>query len=150
MSITRRTFIQTAASGAAVASFPLAAAARSIRGVNQDIRVGVVGLNGRGGSHINGFRRLEGVRVVALCDVDRSILARNVERFESREESVKGYVDFRRMLDDDEIDAVSIATPNHWHSLMAIWACQAGVDVYVEKPVSHNIWEGLTLITSRK
>ena len=84
MSITRRTFIQTAASGAAVASLPLAAVARSIRGVNEDIRVGVVGLNGRGGSHINGFRRLEGVRVVALCDVDRSILARNVERFERR------------------------------------------------------------------
>ncbi len=146
MSITRRTFIQTAASGAAVASLPLAAVARSIRGVNQDIRVGVVGLNGRGGSHINGFRRLEGVRVVALCDVDRSILARNVERFDRREESVKGYVDFRRMLDDDEIDAVSIATPNHWHSLMGIWACQAGVDVYVEKPVSHNIWEGRQLV----
>ncbi len=146
MSLTRRTFLQTAASGAAVMTFPLASAARRVRGANEDIRIGVVGLNGRGGAHINGFRRLEGVRVAALCDVDSVILAREVEKFKGREETVKAYTDFRRLLDDDEIDAVSVATPNHWHSLMGIWACQAGKDVYVEKPVSHNIWEGRQLV----
>ena len=99
MGITRRIFLQTAASGAAV--FPLAAAARRVLGSNEDIRIGVVGLNGRGRNHINGFRRLPGVRVAALCDVDARILQREMQRFTGRGETVTGYADVRRML--------------HWH-----------------------------------
>jgi len=110
---------------------------------NDTIGVGVAGINGRGQGHIKEFCGIEGVRVVALCDPDSRI-------FESRSKIVEDsqghtptcYQDVREMLDDDEIDAVSIATCNHWHSLITVWACQAGKDVYVEKPISHNIFEG--------
>src|SRR6266853_452239 len=79
----------------------------------------------------------------ALCDVDETVL--NKRRGEVSG-SPRTFVDVRRLLDDKSIDAISIATPNHWHALVAIWACQAGKDVYVEKPVSHNVWEGRQLV----
>ncbi len=113
-----------------------------VRGANDDIRVAVVGINGWGGAHIEAFRRMSGVRVVALCDVDRNVLDRRLKPFKDRSEKVDTYVDIRRLLEDKSVDAVSIATTNHWHSLMTIWACQAGKDVYVEKPCSHNVFEG--------
>lgn len=113
-----------------------------VRGANEDIRVAVVGFNGRGRNHIDGFRKLKGVRVVALCDVDADVLARGVREFEQRNEKVAAYRDVRKLLEDPNIDAVAFATPNHWHALGAIWAVQAGKDVYLEKPVSHNVWEG--------
>jgi predicted dehydrogenase len=113
-----------------------------VRGANDDIRIAVVGFNGRGRSLIDGFRKLKGVRVVALCDVDADVLARGVREFEQRNEKVAAYRDLRKLLEDPDIDAVSFATPNHWHALGAIWAVQAGKDVYLEKPVSHNVWEG--------
>jgi predicted dehydrogenase len=100
--------------------------------------VGVIGLNGRGEAHIDGFSKVAGVRVAALCDVDLRVLDRRAQKLEG----VKKYQDLRRLLDDKEIDVISVATPNHWHSLAAIWACQAGKDVYVEKPCSHNFTEG--------
>ena len=110
---------------------------------NGDIRIAVVGFNGKGVSHIEAFQGIPGVRVVALCDVDGEVMARNVKNyFTDRGEKVATYVDYRKLLEDSSIDAVAIATPNHWHALMAVWACQAGKDVYVEKPVSHNVWEG--------
>jgi predicted dehydrogenase len=80
---------------------------------------------------------------VALCDVDRKVLGQNAEAFEKKYgRKVDTCVDIRKLLEDKNIDAVSIATPNHWHSLATIWACQAGKDVYVEKPCSHNVFEG--------
>jgi len=113
-----------------------------ILGANTDIRVGVVGLNGQGKAHIEGFRKLEGVRVVALCDVDREVLGKAAMAFQKRGEQVEAFTDVRRFLEFRDLDAVVVATPNHWHSLITVWACQAGKDVYVEKPVSHNVWEG--------
>ena len=113
-----------------------------VRGANDAIRVAVVGINGRGGSHIGTFDKMPGVRVAALCDVDRKVLDRRVKPFRDRNEKVDTYVDVRELLEDKNIDAVSIATTNHWHSLITIWACQAGKDVYVEKPCSHNVFEG--------
>jgi predicted dehydrogenase len=113
-----------------------------IRGANEEIRVAVAGFSGRGQSHIEGFRKLKGVRVVALCDVDQLVLDKGVKAFADRGETVEGYRDIRKLLENPNIDAVGFATPNHWHALGAIWAVQAGKDVYLEKPVSHNVWEG--------
>jgi predicted dehydrogenase len=112
------------------------------RGANDDILVAVMGINSRGGSHINAFREMKGVRVAALCDVDTKVLERRAKTFRDSNQNVDTYIDIRDLLDDESIDAVSIATTNHWHSLATIWACQAGKDVYVEKPASHNVFEG--------
>ncbi len=112
------------------------------------INVAVIGFNGRGGSHISGYKGLkkEGVNVAALCDVDRKVLDRGLQGFDKEKIKVQGYSDLRKLLENKDIDAVSIATPNHWHALASIWAMQAGKDVYVEKPVSHNVWEGRQMV----
>jgi predicted dehydrogenase len=124
-----------------------------IRGANDAVRVGVIGVRGHGGLHINRYTamaRSEGVRIVALCDVDAEVLADRSARLAADGVQVKRYVDMREMLDDPEIDAVSVATPNHWHSLATVWACQAGKDVCVEKPVSHCIWEGRKMVEAAR
>ncbi len=110
-------------------------------GANSDIRFAVVGFNGRGMSHIEGFREVKGTRMVALCDVDQHLLDREVKKYRDLGEKIEAYTDVRKLLENKDIDVVSFATPNHWHALGAIWAMQAGKDVYVEKPVSHNVWE---------
>lgn len=111
-------------------------------GANTDIRVAVIGFNGQGRSHIEAFQKLQGVRLVALCDADSDVLARETKKLRDRGQTIQTYGDVRRLLDNPDIDAISTATPNHWHALITVWACQAGKDVYVEKPVSHNVWEG--------
>lgn len=117
------------------------------RGPNDTLRVGVIGLRGRGKSHIHGLQAQEGVDVVGLCDVDEAVLHERATELETkRGRPAKLYSDLRQMLDNPEIDAVSIATPNHWHALAGIWAMQAGKDVYVEKPCSHNVYEGRQLV----
>ncbi|NUM77374.1 Gfo/Idh/MocA family oxidoreductase [candidate division KSB1 bacterium] len=152
--VTRREFLRQslvagAAVGAGLRSFSVSSYNRIV-GANNDIRVAVVGHRIKGADHIDVFRNLPGVRVAALCEVDDELLARESQKFKDRNETVKTYRDVRRLLDDKEIDAVVIATPNHWHALMGIWACQAGKDVYVEKPVSHNIWEGRQLVEAAR
>jgi predicted dehydrogenase len=128
---------------AACAGLALASPFSRVRGANDEIRVAVVGINGRGGSHISAFGDMQGVQVAALCDVDRKVLDNNAGAFEKKYgRKVQTYVDIRKLLEDKDIDAISIATTNHWHSLATIWACQAGKDVYVEKPCSHNVFEG--------
>jgi len=123
-----------------------------ILGANNDIRIGVIGIGsfvkigGKGRGDIRDFRKIPGVRVVALCDCDANHLNYEVNQFSKRGEKVKAYKDFRDLLDDKEVDAVSITTPNHWHSLMTIMACQAGKDVFVQKPSSHNIFEGRKMV----
>lgn len=121
-----------------------------VLGANDEIRVGVIGFRGKGGQHVDVFHQLEGVRVVALCDVDQDVIDRKKAAFDERGDAVKTFRDMRDLLDQKDIDAVVIAAPNHWHSLAAIWACQAGKDVYVEKPVSHNIWEGCQLVKAAR
>jgi predicted dehydrogenase len=108
--------------------------------------VGVVGVRSKGSHLAQAFHALHGVRVVALCDVDQEILDREAAKFAGQNEPLETYADVRRLLDNRNIDAVAIATPNHWHALMGIWACQAGKDVYLEKPVSHSVWEGKKLV----
>jgi len=146
MKVTRRDFIKSsmaAGAGLVLAGCKTTPAPHArVRGANDDIRVAVVGIGGRGGSHIRAFDNMSGVRVTALCDVDRNILARCAKPFKDKNIPIDTYVDIRELLEDKSIDAVSIATTNHTHSLITIWACQAGKDVYVEKPCSHNIFEG--------
>lgn len=147
-SVNRRDFVKTAATTAAAAG--LVARSTAAGDAGGRIRVAVLGVNGRGGeSHIPGFqgRSGEGVEVVCLCDPDRSILDRRAGEFESKygvRPSLE--TDPRRVFDREDVDVVSIATPNHWHALATIWACQAGKDVYVEKPGSHNVFEGRKMI----
>ncbi|NLE38346.1 MAG: Gfo/Idh/MocA family oxidoreductase, partial [Pirellulaceae bacterium] len=103
----------------------------------------VAGINGRGQAHIRGFGEIDGVEIAALVDPDSRLFDERSERVRAKSGNTpKCYQDIRELLDDPTIDAVSVATPNHWHSLMTIWACQAGKHVYVEKPCSHNVFEG--------
>jgi len=120
-------------------------------GSNAKVTVAVLGVNGRGTSHIEGFSRLPDVEVVAMCDPDLVILAKRADEFEKKNgKKVNQVQDLRKLFEDKSIDAVSIATPNHWHALASIWAMQAGKDVYVEKPGAHNIFEGRKMIEAAK
>jgi predicted dehydrogenase len=119
-------------------------------GANDQIRVAIVGLRGKGKHHAGIFNELPNVTVAAICDVDTDIIDREVKKFEAIKQKIKTYIDYRKVLEDKDIDAVVIATPNHWHSLMGIWACQAGKDAYVEKPISHNVWEGEKLVQAAR
>jgi len=122
-----------------------------ILGANDRVRVAICGVRGRGNDHIRGFSRVPGVEIAALCDVDENILNGRLDEIQKNgRPRPKGYFDIRELLKDQDIDAISIATPNHWHSLMAIWACQAGKDVYVEKPCSHDWFEGKQLVAAVK
>lgn len=148
-SITRRTFIEKASVGAgAAAALLIGTSKTSWAGANDRVRVAVMGINGRGKSHIAGFSALDNVEVVTLCDVDSRLFNAAVREFFSRrgKPEPKTEQDVRRVLEDKGVDVLSIATPNHWHSLATIWACQAGKDVYVEKPMSHNIFEGRKVV----
>lgn len=145
----RRRFLTSAVSGATALSIGVslgakAGAAKAFRplGANDDIRIGVAGVRGRGNGLMQSFHAAAGARVVALCDPDEGVLASRAKWFADRNEPVATYLDVRKMLDQDDIDVLVVATPNHWHSLMTIWGCQAGKDVYCEKPVSHNVFEG--------
>jgi predicted dehydrogenase len=145
--LTRRTFLKSSALAAGAVAFSARSWAQ-VAGANSDIRVAVLGLNGRGRNHVTSLSRLPGVRVVALCDPDTAVLDRVKANVNGGD--VKTFVDLRELLASPDIDAVTIATPNHWHALAAIWACEAGKDVYVEKPVSHNIWEGRQLVAAAR
>jgi len=142
----RRSFIQKSAGAAALLTLPTIIPS-NVFGANDKVRVAVLGVNGRGTNHIEGFSNLPDVEVACLCDPDLVVLAKRAKEFETRyARKPTQQQDLRKVFEDKSIDAVSIATPNHWHSLATIWACQAGKDVYVEKPGSHNINEGRKMI----
>jgi predicted dehydrogenase len=144
---TRRQFLRTSLlTSASLAVLPGLAA----EGANEEIRFAVVGFNGRGKDHLQGMSKVKGTRLVALCDVDHDVLQKELRACENRGVKVQGYTDVRKLLENKEVDVVTFATPNHWHSLGAIWAVQAGKDVYVEKPVSHNVWEGRQLVKAAR
>ncbi len=150
----RRHFLRNSLlTAAAFKAWPLAAQSFTIPnviGANDDIRVAVVGLNGRGKNHIEAFSKMKGVRLVALCDVDSTVLGKQLQNAADARQEVKGYTDIRKLLENRDIDVVTIATPHHWHALGAIWAAQAGKDVYVEKPASHDVWEGRKMIEAAR
>jgi predicted dehydrogenase len=146
----RRDFIKSSAAAAAAGTlgFHIKSHAGS---PNDTIRIAVVGINGQGNAHIRQYSRMTNVEIAALCDVDQSVLDKRCQEIEKAgAKKPQTFVDFRKLLEDKSIDAVSIATPNHWHSLMGIWACQAGKDVYLEKPCSHTFWEGKQLVAAAR
>jgi predicted dehydrogenase len=157
--ITRRTFLGSSLAGGAALSTPglrcLSAPLTKPIGANDEIRVAVIGMGGfdgvggRGRQLIARLKQVGGVRLTALCDVDESLLQHEHNKLDRRAE-IKTYRDMRNVFDDKEIDAVLIALPNHWHALATIWACQAGKDVYVEKPASYNIWEGRQMVNAAR
>ena len=150
MAIDRRDFLKTMGSSMAVSAAALALRGK-VLGANDRVRVAICGVRGRGNDHLHGFAKVPGTEIAALCDVDESVLNQRLGDAEKLGMAKpKSYGDIRRLLEDKDIDAISIATPNHWHSLMAIWACQAGKDVYVEKPCSHNWFEGRQLVRAVK
>ena len=149
MKLNRRSFI--AASAATVIASRVKAAP-SIRDVNNRIGVCTIGFNGQGGSHIQDILEMKDqAEYVAICDVDSEVLERGAAIIEQAQgKRPRTYRDIRKALADKEVDAVTIATPNHWHALATIWACEAGKDVYVEKPLSHNIFEGKQVVAAAK
>ena len=141
--LNRRTFIKNTAIATAVAGLSARSFAQST-GANGDLRVAVVGFRSRGMEHIKELQKIKGVRIVALCDVDSNVVAKGLKAIPG----AKGYADIRKMLEDKDIDAVSIASPNHQHSIQGIWSLQAGKHLYIEKPLSHNIFEGQQLVAA--
>ena len=154
-----RRFLKSAGMGAValtMATFkkPEPLLARPI-GANDDLRLAVLGVGasglgvgGRGRQLIARLREVQGVRLVAVCDADPALMADQVEQLTSGGERVTAYSDVRRVLDDKSVDAVLISMPDHWHALATIWACQARKDVYVEKPLSYNVWEGRQVVAA--
>ncbi|MFC1563265.1 Gfo/Idh/MocA family oxidoreductase [candidate division KSB1 bacterium] len=152
-SINRRGFLKTSAVTTAglVAGAPLVKKGFAKNSPNETVNVGVAGIRGRGKAHYRNLAGLPNVKVTALCDVDENLFPECIADMEKRAGyKPKTYMDYREMLDDKELDAVSIATPDHWHALHTIWACQAGKDVYIEKPISHNITEGRRMVQAAR
>jgi predicted dehydrogenase len=146
--LNRRDFLSKGtASVATLSALSVMARPEHILGANNRVRVAICGVHSRGNNHLENYAKASNVQIAALCDIDESVLSKRVAQMEKMGlPKPATYTDVRKLLEDKSIDAVSIATPNHWHSLIAIWACQAGKDVYVEKPCSHNLWEGQQLV----
>ena len=144
----RRTFLRKAA---ITAGAPAIRAGWAQRSPNEVVNIAVVGFHGRGKEHYRAFAKMPNVRVAVLCDADERLFPAAVAEVEK----LAGYrpateYDIRRLLERKDIDAVSIATPDYWHALMTVWACQAGKDVYVEKPVSFTIVEGRRMVEAAR
>ncbi|MBI1249160.1 gfo/Idh/MocA family oxidoreductase [bacterium] len=151
-SLNRRTFLQSTAAGAGLILTGTAASG-AVQGANDRVRIAVAGLNGRGRDHINGWLSQDNVEIAYVIDPDESVLSRTLKTIQEKTDGkfkVKGVRDVRQALDDPNLDAISVATPNHWHSLITIWAAQAGKNVYVEKPMSHDVVEGRVAVEAQK
>lgn len=146
---TRKTFLKTAAASVASSCFlPGVLSAQAI-GANERVRIGLIGCGIRGKKLCNLFKKEGEAQVVAICDPDTAQMDRLAgQQFKSSPASVDQVQDYRKLLERNDIDAVLIASPNHWHVLQAIQSVQAGKHVYVEKPVSHDPWEGLQLLAA--
>jgi len=148
--VSRRTFVKKSLGSAA--GLGLWGTTQSWAGANDRLRIAVVGTRGHGfGSHIRNYASLPNVEVAAICDVDENLFAERLRWFEQNDKPVpKTYVDIRKLLEDKSIDAISVATPNHWHALAGVWACQAGKHAHIEKPFTHNVFEGQKLIEAAR
>ncbi len=154
--VSRREFLEQSMLAAAAAASPCLPAfgqenKEGSASPNERLRVAVIGVHGQGAVHVSRWARMKDVEVVALCDVDPGVAPEAQADAEKKSGKKPAFVkDIRKLLDDKSIDAVSIATPNHWHTLAALWAVQAGKDVYVEKPLSHNVREGRVLMEAAR
>lgn len=144
----RRNFLKTSLYTGATVAWTAKSWAQ-VKGANDTLRCATVGFRGRGNNHISSINNMQkqeqGVKLTALCDVDSKVMEAGAKKH-----GVKGYQDIREMLEKEKLDVVTVATPNHWHTLASIWAIQADADVYVEKPVSHNVWEGRQLVNAAR
>src|SRR3978361_584164 len=141
----RRSFIANSAAALGTAAFNAAASP------NDTVRIAAVGLRGRGKSHLQAWTSLPNVDLVAICDIDDAVLAPAGKFVESeRGKAPAVYKDLRKLLEDKSIDAISIATPNHQHTMQTIWAMDAGKDVYVEKPCSHDMFEAQQIVAATR
>ena len=154
----RREFLERSALlSAAAATLGTASAARAetkptaSRGANDKLRVAVVGVHGRGMSHVGGFLGKNNCEITTICDCDEAVIGSAMKKVEGVQGKAPAYEkDIRKVVENKNIDIVSIATPNHWHALMAVWAMENGKDVYVEKPASHNVREGAIMLASAR
>lgn len=154
----RRDFIKTGALGAAglaIGGRGLSASSyQSIKGANDRINLAVIGIRNQGSVHIDNWcslRNTHNVNLKTLCDTDELLFESRIKMVVEKTGAKPAIEwDLRKVLDDKEIHAVSIATPNHWHALSTIWACQAGKHVYIEKPASHNLWEGRKMVEAAR
>jgi len=147
--LSRRTFLRKTAAvigtGMIARAVAIPAWAKPI-GANDAVRVAVIGLNNKGGDHVKQLADMPGVRIAALCDVDPRILAAGVSALKVKKIDVFAATDSRRVLERSDVDAVVIAVGDHWHGLLTVWACQAGKDVYIEKPIGRTIWESRKIV----
>ena len=150
----RHFLVDTAAKGLSLgAGLTILADARSVSGspANDKLSIAMIGVKGRGNKLAKGFLAREDCEISYVCDVNTAVGERRVGQYATQQNRKPRFVqDFRKMLDDQSVDAVVIATPNHWHAPATVWSCQAGKDVYIEKPVSHNIWEGRKMVESAR
>lgn len=149
----RRTFVTQSLAAGSTALICGTRASAKVLGANERFRVAVVGCNGRGRSHMAGYAKLPNVELAYVVDPDQGVLDRTLKQLSQKSEgrlTTKGVRDIRKVLEDPTVDAISVATPNHWHSLMTIWGAQAGKHVYVEKPMSHDVAEGRICVEAQK
>ncbi|HEV2350390.1 MAG TPA: Gfo/Idh/MocA family oxidoreductase [Terriglobia bacterium] len=149
--VSRRDFLKTGAKTgaglAALSGITFITHPERVFGANDRVRVAVCGIHGQGFVHVRQYSKMPDVEVAAVCDVDENVINQRLGQMDKMKiPKPKTYTDVRKLMEDKSVDVISIATPNHWHSLIGIWACQAGKDVYVEKPCSHNWWEGHQLV----
>jgi predicted dehydrogenase len=152
-SMDRRNFIKNAGKAAAVMATagPFVTTAMAKNKPSETINVAVIGIRSRGWQHAQNFAKIPNVHVKVLCDPDENLFAERVKDIEQLQgKAPETAVDIRKVLDRKDIDVIAIANQNHWHALSAIWACQAGKDVYLEKPVSHNIWESRKIVEAAR
>jgi len=141
----RRVFFKTGVAAA------LSIGSSRIMGANDRVSMGIIGLGGRGSYHVGAYNRIPQAQIVALCDVNQAARERaSANVIKAGGQKPAEFEDMRKLFESKSVDAVSMATPNHWHSLGTIWACQAGKDVYCEKPASHNIWEGRKMVEAAR
>ena len=140
--LNRRDFLKTTS----LTGLALTAPSLNVLGANDDLRLAVIGLGGKGGQHVERFSQAPGVRVTALGEPDPKRLAAHADKLKQRGTTAFTATDPRLVLEREDVDAVVIATPNHWHALLTVWALRAGKDVYVEKPVSHSVGEGARMV----
>ena len=144
----RRNFLKSSGTAAAAMT---AASYSQIMGANERVQIACIGVRGRGKAHIRWFAHDERSEVAAVVDIDQAVVERAAQQtLEFQKRKPVEYEDLRKMLENNSIDAVSVATPNHWHALATIWSCQAGKDVYVEKPASHSIFEGRKMVQAAR
>ena len=148
---TRRRFLKTTSAVGASLLITGTQASGNVNGANDRLRIAVAGLRGRGKSHLGGFMGQENVEIAYVIDPDQDVLASTLKKVHSKGHTkCIATTDVRRAIEDKNVDAITIATPNHWHSLMTIWAAQNGKHVYVEKPMSHDVTEGRVAVEAQR